>query len=376
MDINEIQSNILDSLLPNPHGRLLLSPRVGKTKLIIELIKRDKPKSILWVTPSAKLAEEDIPNEFDKWKAKRYKKRLTTVTYASLNKTTGHYSWIILDEDQCVTENALSTLFDKSLTYQNIIGMTGTDTTHADKQFLYSRLNLSVLVEYDINTAVSDQILSDYHIYVVDIPLDANKNILVKTKAGKTFYTSELNTYNYYNNKVETIKLYGGNMKRAALMRMKVIHKSNSKASVVKWLGAHLKGRSLIFAPTIKQIESITSNVYHSKTNKDAYNAFQENKINTLGLVESGGIGHTFTNLNNIILMQVDSDGTGRSTQKICRALLAEKDKFASIYIMRLVGTQDVNWVNSTLSSFDKSKVSFLTLNDLIEHVKNQSSDL
>ena len=40
---SRIQKEIVDSLEPKPHGRLLLAPRVGKSKLAIDIIKKNKP---------------------------------------------------------------------------------------------------------------------------------------------------------------------------------------------------------------------------------------------------------------------------------------------------------------------------------------------
>jgi hypothetical protein len=99
---SEIQKEVVDTLDYQPHGRLLLAPRVGKSKIMIDLIKRDKPESILWVTPSAELADmnnfhDGIVSEFVKWRAKRYIKKLTTVTWMSLSKVVGYFELVILD---------------------------------------------------------------------------------------------------------------------------------------------------------------------------------------------------------------------------------------------------------------------------------------
>lgn len=61
---NKIQKEIVEQIGVNPHGLLLLSPRIGKTKIGIDVIKKQKPKSILWITPSTKLRDKDIPEEF------------------------------------------------------------------------------------------------------------------------------------------------------------------------------------------------------------------------------------------------------------------------------------------------------------------------
>ena len=98
MSRNFVQQNILDNI-PNPaHGLLQLAPRVGKTKLGIDIIKREKPKKVLWVTPNTKLRDEDIPAEFKQWKATTYLKKTDIICYASLANHKGNYDKIILDD--------------------------------------------------------------------------------------------------------------------------------------------------------------------------------------------------------------------------------------------------------------------------------------
>ena len=97
-----IQQEILNNI-PNPaHGLLQLAPRVGKTKLAINIIKREKPKKILWITPNTKLRDEDIPAEFKQWKATTYLKKTDIICYASLVNHTGNYDKIILDGENCL----------------------------------------------------------------------------------------------------------------------------------------------------------------------------------------------------------------------------------------------------------------------------------
>lgn len=95
---DKVQKLILQEIGSNPHGLLLLAPRIGKTKIGIDIIKRDKPKKILWITPSTKLRDKDIPEEFATWKAKTYLKKATIVCWASLSSVKGHYDLIIMDE--------------------------------------------------------------------------------------------------------------------------------------------------------------------------------------------------------------------------------------------------------------------------------------
>ena len=182
---SKIQKEIVDSLDLKPHGRLLLAPRVGKSKLAIDIIKVNKPKSILWVTPLAKLAEEDIPKEFQTWKAVNYTKKLTTVTWTSLNKIKGHFDMIILDEEQFITDNNISGIINGNITYEYILSMTGTETKHKDKIELYNSLKLPVLYKLSINEAVDVGLLANYTIKVIEIDMGKDKSI----KAGTSIPT-------------------------------------------------------------------------------------------------------------------------------------------------------------------------------------------
>lgn len=346
----EIKKEIL-ALPANPHGRLILSPRLGKTSLVISLIKRDKPKSILWVTPLAELAEFGIKDEFKLWKAIKFLPALTTTTWASLHNITGKYDLIVLDEEQHITENNSVNLLNGTLSYGNIISMTGTPTKSFEKNILYSKLNLDILYYIPINTASEMEILSDYEINVLKFPLSTKKDTPVQTKTT-TFYTSELAQYNYYSSQLNT--------KMGALWRMRVIAKSETKKRVVKNLLKTLQGKKLIFAPYIDIAEQISKNVYHGKSpNNKAFLDFLTQKSDELCLVNKGGTGVTYTNVHNLIIMQADSDTNGLTTQKIMRCLLKDGVK-PTIWILCHENTQDEVWVNQVLKNFNSNKIKII----------------
>ena len=60
-------------------------------------------------------------------------------------------------------------------------------------------------------------------------------------------------------------------------------------------------------------------------------------------MVNSGGVGFTFEGVESVLLMQIDSNKTGLSTQKIARSLLKQGNKTVKIFILVLDDTQDVN---------------------------------
>lgn len=363
----KLQNEIINGLPKFPHGRLLLAPRVGKTRIAIEIIKKSNPISILWVTPSADLAETGIIAEFKKWKAVKYLKYLQTVTWMSLHKITGKYDMIILDEEHFITENNAVNLLNKSLS-GNILSMTGTATKHFDKNMIYQQLSLKVLYRVDINEAVDIGLLSNYNIKVLSIDMDrANKNIKAGTKS-KPFMTTEKANYDYLD-KVAQMAIYQRrkDTQFKLLARRRAIINSQSKDKVVKWLWNNLEGRKLFFCASIDQANSLTNQTYHSKTDNFYLQKFINGEINEIAMVEAGGTGFTYKEIDHLIVVQADSDKNGQTTQKISRTLLAQKDYKANIWILCLNGTQDENWVNSTLTKFDKNKVEWIMSKNLIE---------
>lgn len=356
------QKEIVDSLPLKPHGSLILSPRLGKTKIVLDIIKKNKPKSILWVTPLSDLADIEIPKEFETWKAKAYLKKLTTTTWASLSKLTGHFEVIILDEEQYATENNLSGLLNKTLTADYIISMTGTESRSQVKQDLYARLNLGLLYEYDLNEAVDANLLADYTINVVKIPMSKERNILAGSKE-KPFLTTEEKQYEYLSSQVQ--KAIMSKRKDAMfriLARLRAIKNSPAKARISNYLFNTLEGRVLCFSPSIEAAEKLSHQTYHSKTDNTYLRQFIDEEIDKLSLVNAGGTGVTYKNINHLIVTQADKDDNGLTSQKITRTLLHQGEDYkAVIWILCLEGTQDEKWVESTLQRFNREKVNYIS---------------
>ena len=359
-----ISQRILQSIPNQKMVRLHLAPRFGKTKLIISLIERDKPVNILWVTPSRKLADFDIPAEFKKWNAEEYLDNLHVTTWASLKNITGSYDLIVLDEEQNVTENNCKNFFNNTLS-GNIVSMTGTPPSLEEKKEIYWRLGLSVAYTLTIDEAVELGIVSDYKITIFNIALSTKKDIKVK-RGKEIFYTSELARYEYIDKQARNAYRsfsHNGKFPWAIAKRVDFIKKSKTKKELARRVVDKLcSGRTLIFAPFIDYAEEICEHSYHSKsTSKSSLEDFQNFKINRLSLVNTGGVGFTFKGIENLLIIQMDSNKTGLSTQKIARALLKqERKEKVNIYILCIRGTKDEDWVAKGISEFEPSRVKMI----------------
>lgn len=356
------QKEILDSL-PNPsHGLLNLSPRLGKTKLGIDILKREKPKKILWVTSNSLLRDEDIPEEFLKWNAKDFLDKTDIICYASLGKHKGVYDKIILDEYQFVTEANSTPLFNGNIKYKSIIGFSGTHPRNRVKEEIYQKLNLRIISKVDINEAVEEGIIASYEIITVGCKLNSTDKYIQTGSKTKKFYTTEKEYYNYLTRRIEDLKFKGYRVpKYLYLNRMRFLYNLKSKTQIAKDLIGSLGGRSLVFTGSIAQAEKLSSKTFHSKTTDKNLKDFIKGKTDLLVCVNSGGIGHTFKNVDNLIMVQVNSDSTGESTQKIARSLVKQEGYKAKIYILYVEDTVDEIWKDSVLKNFN------------IENVKNIS---
>lgn len=365
----EIQDNLLE-LIPSPcHGLVNVAPRVGKTRLGINIIKRDKPKSVLWVTPSVKLIEEDIPSEFKKWKATRLLKKVQFSTYMSLDKVEGEFDLVILDEYQFLTLANSESFFKGNLRCSNIIGLSGTHPKDNDKLKVLKDLDLEIVVKLDLEEAVEKGLVADYNIRVVTCQTNSvDKNIKAGTK-DKPFYQTERQSYTWISNNIHrpffTIK------------RMRLIYDSKTKENTLIRLLALLKGqRNLVFCTTKGQADRLGGgNSYHSGTNKDKLNAFIKKEIDSLFCVNAGGTGFTYEGIDNLILLQATSDNTGSTSQKLTRTLLEQGGEYkGNIWIICLEDTKDYDWLRKALEGFNQDKIKYVSIKELEDGIKQASS--
>lgn len=362
---DEVQKEILDSLDIPCHGLLNIAPRVGKTKLAISIIKKEKPQSILWVTPNEKLRDVDIPAEFKKWKGLTYLRKTTIICYASLSSHTGKYDKIILDEYQDLTIKSCRPLLKGKIEFTTIVGLSGTHPKQLIKNMLYEKLGLKILYSMNIDEAVEKKLIAPYKITVVECELERELKTVKAGSKTKPFFTTEEKQYTYLTSIIAK-KLDNEEVvpKFFYLNRMRFLYNLKSKNNIAKELLKRLGGRTIIFSGSIEKAEEISEYTFHSKRDDKYLELFKQGKINELSLVNSGGVGHTFYNVDNLIIVQVNSNKKGDGTQKIARSLVLQDGYVANIYILVVKNTVDETWKDKVLEDFDLEKVEYVKWED------------
>ena len=351
---SKIQKEVLEKVEPGCRHRYLLAPRVGKTKIGVDTIKKLNPKSILWVTLNVTTAKEAILKEMKVWGAKKYLPCLEITSWNSLKKFEGDYDLIILDEEQKITPTNTLTLVTGKLKAHTLISLTGTVSAYSDVQDIITSLGLTIGYEISIKKAVDLGLLADYKIKVIKVGLSKENTLAVKSKKSE-FFTSETASYKYLSKKIQN-----STNPLNAIYRKRLIATCNGKRKAILKLQNN-KGRKMFFCYDKNQTEMFEEKYrYHSTTADQALIDFCDNKNDTIALVNKGGVGATYEAVDHLILTQVDSDNTGLTTQKICRTLLAQSDYKAIIWILCARDTKDEDWLANVLVNFHEEKIEII----------------
>lgn len=352
-----IQNRIVANLEVPSNGILNLAPRLGKTRIAINILKKENPESILWVTSNVKLRDEDIPEEFKKWKALKLLKKTKIICYQSLNKEIGEYEKIILDEYQNISPNNMANILNSKLKYKSILCLSGGHPKSFEKNSILQRLNLKILSSITIEEAVEKKVLPNFTIYTIGCNLDDKDRYIKAGNKKVSFLQTEKRQYEYLTNRINK-KLETNSVKDFDFLhRMHLIYNSPTKYKVAKKLIDSLNGRKLVFCSNTSWADRLSPHSYHYKTTNEFLNKFIKNEIEVLTCVNSGGTGYTFTNVDNLIIVQVDSNKRKDITQKLSRALLLQKNFTPNVYILYLKDTVDETWKNLVLSEFKKERI-------------------
>ena len=404
-------------------GTLLMSVRSGKSRVIIEHINKHFAHlphlSFLWLVFDTDERDTDLELEFNKWNCGELFTKCTAIHPSSLKKldktTLESFDLIIYNECHTITPTRAKKLEEANCC---IIGMTGTYPNKRDKKKLLESIGLNnILFEYSLDDAARDGEINDYKIKIISVPLDTAKTKLIKYKDAnnveRQFYTSEHDSISRLSSELDNIDLiikpwtdkkleintlissfseykfetndnkrilrslysqskelsekckpYWLQKKNISLKLLSPLNKLESKIIVAKKLILKQVSinneRTLVLAMDSKHCNSIGKRSYNSKTNKEYLNLFMENKPGYLILVEKAATGKTFNNIDNIILLNVNSSNT-KSIQKFARGLLLnDSDKPLNVTILISKNTIQEKWVKSALIDLDKSKIEYL----------------
>ena len=363
---NQVQQEALGIALENKRCGLGISMGVGKTLIGLQYLTKQWEQSTdgfkaLVVAPKVSIFES-WKNDAEKFGIPEYiLKNVSFTTYLSMTKIDpSAYDIIVLDECH-------SLLFSHELWLNvfsgRILGLTGTPPKmqNSEKGQMVAKF-CPIKYTYIVKDAVDDQILNDYEITVHMLSLGAARNVAVPKKNGGVFYTSEINQYEYWCQRVDEAQT-PKQKQIASIMRMRMMMGFPSKERYTRQLMSETSNKCIVFANTIEQARRVCSVTYDSQNpdSEDNLKLFSQGIIKQLGCVLQLSEGITIPNLKEGIIMHAYGNER-KSAQRLGRLLRLNPTETAIAHVLCYAGTVDERWVQSALADFDPEKITYQNL--------------
>ena len=365
---NEVQAEALNVAVSNKRTGLGISVGVGKTRIginhMLHLINNDNDLFYKFLVVAPKISI------FESWKKEiaelGYDHLLDIIvfsTYRSINKhNPSDFTGVYLDECHNLLESHTPFLSQ----YKGyILGLTGTPPRYLKStKGKLVQVYCPIRYTYFTTDAVDDNILNDYSIVIHPLNLGTGRSVPVKNKkTGGVFYTSEVDNYNFWTNKIDNAMFGRGNPTMLRVLRMKAMKGYKTKLEYVKYLLPMIEDKCIIFANTIEQAEMLSSYSYHSKNPDNEVNLekFSNGEIDVLSCVEQLSEGVNIPDLKSAIIMHAYGNEK-KLMQRLGRLMRLKPDEKATIHILMYNDTQDVKWVDNSLQDLDSSKISYFEL--------------
>jgi superfamily II DNA or RNA helicase len=358
----DIQEQALNLAVKNNRCGLGISMGVGKTRIAIQHLQKnyDPFIRVLVVIPKNSVAKAWI-DELGKMKLESLMPHITFSTYRSINKhIPNNYDIVYLDE----CHNLLETHEDFLKSYKGkILGLTGTPPVrvNSEKHKMVNKY-CPIIYKFSVDDATSSDIINDYQIIVHKLQLSKLKTYKKKNKQGGFWYTSEEKDYKYFTSRLEEA-LTPKQRQFTAIMRMKALMGYSTKELYVKTMLNNINDKCLIFANTHKQADKLCTHSYHSsnKNSEENLKLFSDGRIDKMSCVLQISEGVSIPNLKLGIILH--AYGNERKTaQRIGRLLRLSPHEKATCHILCYKDTQDIKWVESALSGFDRSKIKYFDI--------------
>ena len=412
---DEVQAEAVAALKENNGGTVHILTGGGKCKIAIDYIRQSPDiKSVLILVPTNVLKDNWL-KEFKKWT--NWRTLISTLiskyqgliggntcvaieTIQTAYKT--HYApfdLLVLDEIHTMLSPEYSKIFTR-LSYRQVIGLTATlDNSKENKLALYEQY---CRVIYSYTEGEADGVVNKTSFVIINHYLTDEFRIMAGTKE-KPFMIGEAKQYDYLSRQIkqgqQLMAMAGsddyftdasewfwkkrGNKEQltagkkylsAITNRRKFLLSLPSTAEVAKRLAKSIilennSNKVLVFSELVQQIQKICKfNVYGEQdesTNSEILQAFNDGQIRAVGSCYSLTLGVNLIGANTAILESYQGSDT-KATQRIGRLHRLATGDTATIYIIKVIGTQQEAWFNFMLRDYDLSNAEYIGSSTLL----------
>lgn len=402
-------------------GTICMGTGSGKSRIAViacENLLKENPAQVLLVSPTEKLRDGNWPGEFTKWgMSELYDGYVDSICFASLkNYHAGNYSLVILDEIHKITElssaafeqTGVDPLADFMMQIDGntaVMGLTATPPDEKDEKYRLIKKIAPICFTYSLDQGVSDGIIADYQIRVIQMELDTVQKVYKSGTKQKTFYTTEASHYSYLEKmvtasqiEVNTLKKQKKDLEHAAAVnraisasagivqahakvyaetekklkraeslyqtrifgRNRMLYSLPSRTELAKRCLKQMVGkRILVFCGSIEQCEELCAPyTFHSKTSDISFDSFNLKQSSILGVVDAANEGINFVDVEEALQTTVtNSERVG--VQRLGRILRIRPGHKPVYYIICAINTVEERWLENSLGGFDPSKITY-----------------
>lgn len=360
---DRIQEEASNAIVSNKfQGIIDCSPRVGKSLILILALKQLKTKIPILITYPTNNIGESWLEEFDKWDYNN--NHIDLLNQRSLHKLSkkelNKYKVIVSDECHSLSEAQLTHLMSFKGRMLGLSGSINKDT----KDRLEAFLGLTTIYYYPVSEAIEDDIIADYKIKIITLPLNSTIKYIPAGSKAKPFLTTEEAHYKYLTRQFIQASASAkkdpskeGWVKSIIGKRARAIYGYTSKIELTKKLLTKLEGKVLVF--TGLTANDICEYKHDSKTEEDNLSRFKDGEINHIQVCDQVSMGQTIPELKIGVFHQLKSNSQ-LMLQKALRMCNYEDGKPATIYILCYENTNDEKWVNKAVAMLDPDKIEYL----------------
>lgn len=332
-----------------------------------------KPR-IMVVVPTEDLRDVNWPAEVEQWYGpggmEMWHESVKAVCYASLHKFKSiDFDLVILDEMHNLT--MLSASFFNSRV--DVMGLTATypDPKRDPDKWLLCHQVCPEIFTYTLDQGVDDGVVADFDLHIVWVPLDtAHKNIECGP-AGKRYFTTEADRYRVLTNVLKRLHAEKKDPKFMELARRSLLCNLPSKLKAAQAIMKKVVipgKRTMIFCGSIKQADELVpetteQGTYHSKKSKkkgavNNLEEFRAGRLQTLGVVAAVNEGANIPNIDQGIIVQLDSNER-TLVQRLGRLVRWREGYHAQIWVLVTPNTADQQWAKQALANFSADRISY-----------------
>jgi superfamily II DNA or RNA helicase len=306
------------------NGIFLLPTGTGKGKLMIDIVKHLKPKSILYLCDTTLLRDKMIVDEFRAWDAEQYLQVMDRVCYQTACKWKDkHYELILADEfDAALTPTRKNTFNNIKSDYRIMVS-----ATLDDKKRTMAKRIAPILFEQTPKEVIERGILNNVQYYYVNYDLTTAENI----------------KYLEYNKSFRNLLqgIQTGDVTRKLEMlqiqRKQFLSSLGSSVKVVKWIRHNLEQRKqkiLIFCGLSEQAQKVCEHSYFADSDDQTMlTKFELGHILTLAVVNKVDRGVNISGIKHIIHESVGRSKT-RLTQRNGRGMRLSTDDTLNVFFL------------------------------------------